>query len=74
VFTSPTLHAGPADVSVLVQDQNSGKIILDTAVDLAATPSAGSDAQDDDAPSVRLSGASVLTACKIPQQQERAGR
>ena len=41
VFTSPTLHAGASDVSVLVQDRDSGKIILDATVDLDAKPTAG---------------------------------
>src|SRR5713101_303605 len=41
VFTSPTLHAGASDVSVLVQDRDSGKIILDAAVDFDAKPTVG---------------------------------
>ena len=42
VFTSPeTLRAGPIDTSVLVQDRESGRVILDATVDLAFQPVAG---------------------------------
>ena len=44
VFTSPTLHTGTSDVSVLVQDRDSGKVILDATVDIDAQPIAGAPA------------------------------
>jgi hypothetical protein len=42
VFTAPeTLRAGPIDTSVLVQDRESGRVILETAVNLVFQPVAG---------------------------------
>jgi hypothetical protein len=42
VFTAPeTLRAGPIDTSVLVQDRDTGRVILDAAVNLALQPAAG---------------------------------
>jgi cytochrome c oxidase assembly factor CtaG len=39
VFTAPDpLSAGPCDISVLVQDRNSGEIVLDAPVSLAIDP------------------------------------
>jgi len=39
VFASPVpLHAGPVDVSVLVQDATTGKTALDAAVDVSWSP------------------------------------
>ena len=39
VFTEPGfVHAGPTDVSVLVQDHSSGETTLDAAIDLAVQP------------------------------------
>jgi cytochrome c oxidase assembly factor CtaG len=46
VFTEPRfVHAGPIDVSVLVQDHSSGETILDAGVDLAVQPVYGSKIQ-----------------------------
>lgn len=45
VFTFPeVLRAGPVDVSVLVQDQRTGHVLLDSFVDLRFEPPAGSGA------------------------------
>jgi hypothetical protein len=42
VFTAPeTLRAGPIDTSVLVQDRETGRVILDAMVNLAFQPAAG---------------------------------
>jgi hypothetical protein len=42
VFTAPeTLRAGPIDTSVLVQERESGRVILDATVSLAFQPVAG---------------------------------
>jgi hypothetical protein len=42
VFTAPeTLRAGPIDTSVLVQDRETGRVILDATVNLAVQPAAG---------------------------------
>jgi hypothetical protein len=42
VFTAPeTLRAGPIDTSVLIQDRETGRVILDAAVNLAVEPAAG---------------------------------
>ena len=42
VFTAPeTLRAGPIDTSVLVQDRETGRVILDATVTLALQPAAG---------------------------------
>lgn len=42
VFTAPeTLRAGPVDTSVLVQDPETGRVILDATVNLALQPVAG---------------------------------
>ena len=45
VFTAPeTFRAGPIDTSVLVQDRESGRVILDATVDLAFQPASGTGA------------------------------
>jgi hypothetical protein len=42
VFTAPeTLRAGPIDTSVLVQERETGRVILDATVNLAVQPVAG---------------------------------
>ena len=42
VFTAPeTFRAGPIDTSVLVQDRETGRVILDATVNLAFQPAAG---------------------------------
>ena len=42
VFTAPEpLRAGPIDTSVLVQDRETGRVILDATVNLAVQPAAG---------------------------------
>lgn len=45
VFTAPeTLRAGPIDTSVLVQDRETGRVILDATVSLALQPASGTGA------------------------------
>ncbi len=42
VFTAPeTLRAGPIDTSVLVQDRETGRVILDATVNFALQPAGG---------------------------------
>jgi hypothetical protein len=46
VFTAPeTLRAGPIDTSVLVQDRETGRVVLDAAVNLAVQPVGGTGAR-----------------------------